>query len=291
VSTRKPRSHRWFTIGAATTLSACGIGCALFDTGGWSAVGLDAGDRQTLLKPIEAVAPEALRLEYVLVERPANDPLIGSELWDELAEMGVVDHTVRSTLNSNGIRVGVASTSPPQALQKLLGEAKEIRDAEVSEDARRRHGQTLLLPTGSQTDAQTSDYFDSYTLNVTIDGRPTPKTFEQARGVFRVTASSKQDGWAKFEFMPEIRHGAAQMRPVAGEAGWNQFETGQSVQKLYDQKFELKLVEGEAAVVTSLGDVRDNPGELFFRTTVDGVPVQRLLVVKLLRTAEKPTRN
>ncbi|MBA3313226.1 MAG: hypothetical protein H0T47_08055 [Planctomycetaceae bacterium] len=291
MTTPRPRYHRWFTIGAATTLSACGIGCALLDTGGWSSVGLTSEDRQTLLKPIEAVAPDALRLEYVLIERPAGDPLIGSELWDELAEMGVVDHSVRSKLNSNGIRVGIASTSPPHALQKLLGDAKEIIDAEISDEARRRHGQMLLLPTGSQTEAQTSDYIDSYRLNVTVDGKPTPKTFEQVRGVFRVTASSKQDGWATFEFMPEIRHGASQTRPVPGDAGWKQFETGQSVQKLYDQKFELRLVEGEAAVVTSMADVRDVPGELFFRTTVDGVPVQRLLVVRLLRTGEKPTRQ
>jgi hypothetical protein len=271
-------------------VSACGIGCALFDTGGWSAVGLSS-DEQTLLKPIGAVAPDALRLEYVLIERPANDPLIGSELWDELAEMGVVDHTVRSTLNANGIRVGIASTSPPQALQKLLGDAKEIIDDQLSKDALRRHGQMLLLPTGSETEAQTSDYIDSYSLAVNIDGKPVQKTFERARGIFRVTASSKQDGWATFEFMPEIRYGAMLTRPVAGEAGWKQFETGQSVQKLYDQKFELKLVEGEAAVVTAVGDGHDNAGELFFRTTEDGVPKQRLLVVRLLRTGEKPTRN
>lgn len=290
MSTPRPRHHRWFTIGAATTLSACGIGCALFDTGGWSAVGLANDNRQTLLKPIEAVAPDALRLEYVLIERPVGDPLIGSELWDELAEMGVVDHKVRSSLNKQGMRVGIASTSPPQALQKLLGEAREINDLESGE-ARRRHGQMLLLPTGSQTEAQTSDFIDSYRLNVNIDGKPTPKTFERVRGVFRVTASSKQDGWASFEFMPEIRYGASQTRPVAGEAGWNQFETSQSVQKLYDQKFDLKLVEGEAAVVTSMGDAHDAPGELFFRTNVDGMPMQRLLVVRLVRTGEKPTRN
>jgi hypothetical protein len=290
VFTRKPRYHRWFTIGAATTVSACGIGCALFDTGGWSAVGLNSNE-QTLLKPISDVAPDALRLEYVLIERPSNDPLIGSELWDELAEMGVVDHTVRSALNANGMRVGIASTSPPQALQKLLGDAKEIIDDEMSEEARRRHGQMLLLPTGSQTEAQTSDYIDSFTLNYEIDGKPASKTFERVRGVFRVTASSKQDGWATFEFMPEVRFGEMLTRPVAGDAGWKQFETGQRVQKLYDQKFELKLVEGEAAVVTSMGDDHDNPGKLFFRTTEDGVPIQRLLVVRLLRTGEKPIKH
>lgn len=253
-------------------------------------MGLNSSER-TLLKPIADAAPDALRLEYVLIERPANDPLIGSELWDELAEMGVVDHTVRRKLNANGIRVGIASTSPPQALQKLLGDAKEIVDDELSEEARRRHGQMLLLPTGSQTEAQTSDLIDTYTLNLNIDDEPRSQTLERVRGVFRVTASSKQDGWAKFEFMPEVRYGATLTRPVAGEAGWKQFETGQSVQKLYDQKFELKLVEGEAAVVTSIGDVHDNPGELFFRTIEDGVPIQRLLVVRLLRTGEKPTRN
>ncbi|HEX6987416.1 MAG TPA: hypothetical protein VF170_18705 [Planctomycetaceae bacterium] len=274
----------------AATLSALGAGCALFETGGWTAATSDV-DRQTLLKPIVEAAPEALRLEYVILERPAGDPLLGGELWDELVEIGLFDQAVRESLNRHGFRVGVTSSSPPQAMQKLLGEADEILDGSTPEGARKRRGQLLVLPSGGQTEAQTSDLIASCTVDVAVDGEIKEKTFENARGVFRVTASSKQAGWATFEFLPEIHHGFAGTRPVAGQAGWQQFETGQNVQKLYAQRFTLTLNEGDAAVITSLGDDADRAGRLFFRTEADGVPVQRLLVVRLLRTGETPVRK
>jgi hypothetical protein len=277
-------------LSVAATLSAWGAGCALFDTGGWSASGLGVS-RQTLLKPIAEIAPEALRLEYVILERPAGDPLLGEELWLELVEIGLFDPAMRESLNGHGMRVGVTSSSPPDALKKLLGEAEEIDDGSAPDGASRRHGQMLVLPSGGHTEAQTSDILDTCLVNLEIGGQLESKTFENARGVFRVTASSKQEGWATFEFLPEIHHGAPHTRPVAGKSGWEQFQTGQSVQKLYDQRFTLTLNEGDAAVITSLGDDPTRPGRLFFRTEADGIPVQRLLVVRLVRTGETPKRN
>lgn len=262
----------------------------MFDTGGWTAVGLSLANRQTVLKPLSEAAPDALRLQYFVVERPAGDPLLGDELWDEMCTTGALDPKRQRSLADQGIRVGVTSTAPPEALQKLLGEAKEITDAQTPEDARRRNGQTLVLPSGGQTEAQTSDTVANCALNVESDGKSELKTFEQARGVFRVTATSKQEGWATLEFLPEVHYGAVGMRTAAGDAGWKQ-TYGQAIHKLYDQRFELTLSEGETAVVTALGDDPDRAGRLFFRTTADGVPVQRMLVVRLVRTGEKPAET
>jgi hypothetical protein len=291
VKSPTPRSICWVRpLSVAATLAACGAGCALFDTGGWTAAGLRTTDQHTLLKPIGENTPDAVRLEYVILERPVGDPLLGDQLWEELVEMGVIDHAVRRTLNEHGIRVGVASTSPPQALQKLLGEAKEIADSSMTSDAKRRLGQTLLLPSGGQTEAQTSDIVDSCTLPVVVDGKTVERTFEKARGVFRVTATTKQEGWAKIDFLPEIHHGNPQTRPVPGQAGWQQFETSQSVLKLFGQRFELTLNEGEAAVVTSTSDSAGRAGRLFFGARSGESPMQRILVVKLIRTGEAPRK-
>jgi len=285
------RPIRWIRpLGVAITLSAFGAGCALFDTGGWTAAGLGR-DRHTLLKPIAEATPEGLRLEYFILERPADDPLVGDPLWNELVEIGLFDQAVRDALNTHGIRVGVTSSSPPQALQKLLGEAKEIADSSMPERALRKHGQMLVLPSGGKTEAQTSDFVETCDIDVAIDGKIQPKSFTNARGVSQVEASSKQEGWATFTFLPEIHHGTHQNRPVAGEAGWQQFETGQAVQKLYGQRFSLTLNEGDAAVVTSIGSRSNRAGEFFFRTEADGIPIQRLLVVRLVRTGETPIRS
>lgn len=273
----------------AATLSACGVGCALFETGGWSAAGLGGPGRQTLLKPI-AESPQALRLEYFVIERPAGDPLLGSLLWDEMAELGLLENERRVALNRQGIRVGVTSTSPPDALRKLLGEAAEITDARTPGEAQRRQGMLQVLPSGGSFAAWTSDEAPLKSVTVTAGGKPTEKTFEQARGIVLVTAKTEQEGWAKLEFLPEIHHGTPGLRHEAGEAGWK-FTNGQQVQKLFDQKFALSLNEGDVAVVTAVGDDPDNVGSLLFRTEAAGVPVQRLLVVRLVGTGERPVRN
>lgn len=276
-------------LGVAATLSACGAGCALFDTGGWSAAGLGASDRQTLLKPI-GEAPQALRLEYVIVERPVGDPLLGSQLWDEMTEMGVVEPKVRQALNEQGLRVGVTNASPPEALRKLLGETKEITDARTPEEAQRRHGMMQVLPSGGSFAAWTSDEIPTRTVTLTAGGETNEKTFGQARGIVTVTAKTEQEGWAKLTFLPEIHHGNPELRHSASEGGW-QFTSGQNVQKLFDQTFELTMNEGDTAVVTCLGDLPDRAGDLFFRTEAAGVPVQRLLVVRLVRAGETPVRS
>lgn len=291
VTVPSSRPIRWVRpLGVAITFTAFGAGCALFDTGGWTAAGLGR-DRQTLLKPLAEAAPQALRLEYFILERPAGDPLIGDQLWNEMVEIGLFDQKVRESLNTHGIRVGVTSSSPPQSLQKLLGEAKEIADSSIPERALRKHGQMLALPSGGETEAQTSDILESCDIDITVDGKLQAKSFENARGIMRVEATSQQEGWATFEFLPEIHHGSHLNRPVASTAGWQQYETGQNIQKLYGQRFKLTLNEGDAAVVTSIGDAEDRAGHLFFRTKADGIPIQRLLVVRLLRTGETAVRN
>ena len=270
--------------GVLITLWACAAGCALFDTGGWRSVGEDDEQETTLLKPIEAAVPRALRLEYQIIERPADDPLMGGILWDELVEMGIVEHETRRALNDCGMRVGVASSQPPAALEKLRGNLAQIVDPTVPGNARRRSEQVITLPDGGHVDAQTGNVMAKYTTTIQVGGETEQRTFEKARGVMVVTAHVKQEGWATITFAPEIRYGAVLTRPVVGTSGWTQFETGQSVHKLPKQRFKLTLVEGDSVIVSSIGEADHRIGDLFFRDVVDGVPVQRMLVVRLLGT-------
>ncbi len=257
-------------------------GCALLDTGGWSAAGLNAVAERRTLKPLAESVPDGLQLEYVLVERPVGDPLLGGLLWDGLDQIGAMKPVARRTLADQGLRIGVASSSPPEALQKLLGERKEIADGNASEDARRLRGQRLTLRSGGESEVQTSDIVND--LTVAVAG--TPRTFQQARGIVRVIARAKQDGWATLEFLPEIHHGVPALRPAAGENGWT-MRTGQEIQKFYDLRFELTLNEGESAVISSSDQSGsgDRVGDRFFTTNSAGVPVRRLLIVRVVRAA------
>ena len=266
-------------LGVTATLTAA-AGCALFDGGGWTSASPAAGSRSTL-KPISEVTAGVLQLEYTLIERPAGDPLLGDQLWDELDQIGALRPDVRRKLADSGLRVGVASTRPPAALQKLLGESREIVDHRSQEEARRLNGQRLSLPPGESTEAVVSDLAEIRTLRVEVAGTLEERSFQNSRCLLRVTAATEQEGWATLEFLPEIHHGSSQLRPAADATGWK-LKTGQDALRLYGQQFRLTLNEGEMAVVTLQGDAADLPGQHFFHADADGAAVQRLLVVRLI---------
>lgn len=286
--------HNW-TIpfaGAIFLLLVAGSGCALLESTSWNAVGMTEPRQEVLLKPIDSTRPQAIRVEYQIIERPVEDPLLGQLLWDELVEMGLFDHDVRRALNEQGFRVGVANNQPPAALEKLRGSLAEIIDPSLPESTNRRSSRVLTLPDGDPVDFQTGNVIDEYTTSLEVNGERKEHAFQKARGVIVVTAASQQPGWAEISFVPEIRHGDFQSRPIVSDSGWKGLETSQNIHRLVKQRFSMKLIEGDSVIITSMGQADDRVGDLFFRDIVDGVPVQRILVVRLLKVdAELAAKN
>ena len=71
--------HNW-TIpfaGAIFLLLVAGSGCALLESTSWNAVGMTEPRQEVLLKPIDSTRPQAIRVEYQIIERPVEDPLLG----------------------------------------------------------------------------------------------------------------------------------------------------------------------------------------------------------------------
>lgn len=275
--------------GALIALWACVAGCALFDSGGWRSPNLGQNDDAgQLLTPIENIIPKGLRLEYQIIQRPVDDPLMGEILWDQVVEMGLFKPNTRRLLNDAGIRVGVASNPPPAALDKLLGNLSEFDVSSTSSNRREHSGHVITLPDGGHVDAQTGRLVEQYTTKFTADDQSKERTFKNARGIFVVTAHSAQEGWARVTFAPEIRYGDVRTVPVASAARWGKWDTGQSVHKLPQKQFELTLLKGDCVVITAMGESDHRIGDLFFRTEIDGVTMQRMLVVKLLETDIAP---
>lgn len=268
---------------AITLLLVTGSGCALLNSASWGAAGVTEPQQEVLLKPIDSARPHALRVEYQIIERPVEDPLLGQLLWDELVEMGLFDHEIRRALNEQGFRVGVANNQPPAALEKLRGSLAEIIDPSLPENTNRRSSRVLTLPDGDPVDLQTGNVMDEYATHLDVNGERKEHSFQKARGVIVVTATSQQQGWAEISFVPEIRHGDFQSRPIVGASGWKGLETSQNIHRLVKQRFSMKLIEGDSVIITSLGQADDRVSDLFFRDVVDGVPVQRILVVRLLK--------
>lgn len=264
----------------------------------------DNGPVNSLLRKLPTPA-DAVVLEAFVIERPADDPLLGDELWNELDQVAALELQDRRGLQQNGLRLGRAGAQPTQTLQKLLGLGSALDRAAES----RLSGQRLGIPSGGETEVTADEQLRDRVITFRDrSGGDTTKRFESARGVFRIRARRLQEGWARVEFSPEVHYGRMVNRPTATEVGWT-IQPTQKVERLYEQRFSVDLNLGEMVVLTSnlapqmrsrrnrpadeaesrdskpteqnlpLGS--DSVGAQFFLSEVDGRPMQRLLVIRL----------
>lgn len=254
-------------------------GCALFNEG-WSGFATAEAGADPTLPPIRR-APSAVVLDVVFVERPVGDPLLGKSLWDGVDESGAVDFKVRQNLNRNGFRVGVAGSSPPRALQSMLGLTTQIAEAEGDAGGPQLVGRKVAIVSGSETEVVTGSAIPSCELVMHHEEEDNRRRFENARFQFRIKAEKLQDGWVTLQFVPEIHHGEQQLRHVATRSGWK-YHNGQKVSPVYSQRFEVKLNLGELAVLTSTRDASEETlGSRFFIGSEETSAVQRVLVIRL----------
>lgn len=251
----------------ATSMLVCG--CNLFDNVEW----METTEKSGGLKPIQP-SIDTVQVEVFYAERPANDPLLGDILWDNVDESGALDHATREIVNRNGFRVGIVGADPPQALQTLLGLSTES-------DARNLNGRRIGLFTGTTTEVQTSPDYETCSISF-LDREDSlhEQEFQNARCVLRLKAERFQPGWARLEFQPEIHHGENRLRHQAGENGW-QLRTTQNVKQMFSQTFEVTLNQAEMVIITQLDDAESSVGRHFFNHGDPPDQKQRILVVRL----------
>lgn len=261
-------------------------GCALLDAG-FSNYAPGAGDlaasggRWKQLKPITP-SRNALKLDIVLVERPLSDELLGPALWREVDQVGAVDSfEMRESLQENGFRVGRVASNPPHALESLLSWTERSSEFVDSQDPDHIICRSLYLQSGAQTKIRTSRTVPQCRVLVPGHLGRSQKDYENAHFVFTMKAHRIQDGWAEVEILPEIHYGEWQLRPKATRLDW-QAHVGQRIEPVYSQRFKVKLLLGEMALVTVEGNDPQSLGRHFFVVGNEDEPTyQRLLVVRL----------
>lgn len=251
-----------------------------------NAVNAGLSSRENMvLKPI-APSRSTIQVEVVFVERTADDPLFGDLLWRDLDQVGALDPAIREGLKRNGFRIGISSSNPPMALQKLLGLTSEIPDAGNPDETKKFVGRRIALTSGSETELQTSPPSAECSVRAWNGESYEKGEFQNARCLFRMKAQRVQDGWAKLEFTPEIHSGDMRMRQTATEDGWK-LKSQQQVKAFSSQRFELTLNQGEMAVIAanveSKGESEEARclGRHFFVGNEQGDSVKRVLVVRL----------
>lgn len=269
------RAGRLRKIFCAVLICLCVPGCHLLDFSSFFADTDSSGSTEVRLPPIVA-SREAVQLEILFVDRPANDALLGDSLWKQVDQIAGMSAGTRTTLRKNGWRVGHASSHPPRALEQLL-EMSSGRP-EVIDKERRLVGRRIALAAGGSLPIDLTELQPEVRLRVNSDGET--NSYSNARCMLNVQIDREQDGWVRLNFTPEIHHGQNWLRPVATQLDWTR-RRGQLVEPLFDQKFSLSLNVGEMAVITAEGDDKETAGHSFFRSVHESGGLQRLLVVRV----------
>ena len=257
------------------------MGCSLFPTG--DAVS-KAESRRLSLPPIRA-AQNAIQLEVLFVERPADDPLLGPMLWREIDQIGAIPAETRELLQQNGFRVGHVGSSLPPTVQTLLGlvGAGDVGD---NQNAKPLVGNRKILPPGIDTEVQTGEEREACQLKIVQGDRVKLHEYQFARSLFRMKSVRLQDGWVRIDFQPEIHHGENRVRHTPTDEGWA-YRSRQNVDARHAHQFSLTMNVGEMAIITAAPDQPETMGDLFFCRDDRGIKKQRVLIVRVADAGAK----
>ena len=257
------------------------IGCSLFPVG--DAVEKVESKRPSL-PPIQA-GREAIQLEVLFVERPADDPLVGQLLWREVDQIAAIPPETRELLHQNGFRVGHVGSNLPPTVQKLLGLVDAAEFAE-SANAKPLVGNRKILPPGVDTEVQTGEERESCQLKIVHDDRVKLHEYQHARSLLRMKSVRLQDGWVRIDFQPEIHHGENRVRHTPTDEGWA-YRSRQNIDARHAHQFNLTMNVGELAIITAAPDQPGTMGDLFFCRDDNGLKKQRVLIVRVADAGSK----
>jgi hypothetical protein len=241
--------------------------------------------------------PGSIQLDIVYVERPVGDPLLGSQLWRHVDEVGKIDASARQCLRKSGMRVGIVGANPPVALQQMLGLKSDFAYEPGAEEAKQLVGRSFFLLSGGATDVQVSPAYSECSVNIDAEESSELFRFENAVCKFRMRTTRLQEGWIRLEFIPQIHHGDDKLRYAVGATDWK-LQNGKQTETYYLQRFEIELATGEMAILTADEGAAGTLGQLFFRgpsglrrpkgeddlesaPPESPCPIQRLFVIRL----------
>ncbi len=235
---------------------------------------------KSILKPIVS-AREAIAIEVYFVDRRIGDPLIGDTLWESLQTVSSIDHKTRTKLEEDGFRVGLSASRPPRPLQTLMSLSNQ------QDPTRRAVVQPYMIPSGQETWLVARAIENgTEVVRRPLNAEPQTISVDQGQAIFKVQASSEEDGWAKLVVIPEIQHGLNTLKPTATDSQWTLRDRKQAI-TLFEDRLSAELNVGEFLVI---GMTKDGEGKLashFFQSD-QANGLQRLMMIRIadIRTIE-----
>ncbi len=230
--------------------------------------------------------PRTLACEVFVIRVDEADPVCGEELWRYVDEQ-TFPTALRQRLAANGIRAGIVTDPPPACLAEKLT-AAPAADEPAAPLARppRIHSVLRLLP--SQESELVAAAGPQAMVILENDGAGVSgDAYEQASGVFTMSARPVADGRIQLTVTPLVKHGAVE-RTWAGADGAFRLEAGQRRRVFEALSLAAELADHQALVIAGDGPPASTVGEAFLRDEVAGQPYRRVLVVRPLSRGLDP---
>jgi len=278
-----PNHHSRLIFAAAATLVMCG--CAIF------APDSEKTERQFPWSRSEeaddhTVYRMAAGIEAGIIRRPRNDVRIRKLVWDHLDESGLMAPEARQLLNKNGFRVGVAGSSSPWALQSLVREATQSARGESATESAGTESSPSVGPRFTVMQGGTSRLELQPFVNVSavpVDQIPelaSIRDLSNLRCVIELTVEEVDSEWVMLKLLPQLHVGARTARLSVGVSG-EQLPVRQRVVPLYEQQCQIRLHQGEVAVIGLQSPDEWTSGRLFFAPDDSAGGHESLLLIRL----------
>jgi hypothetical protein len=229
--------------------------------------------------------PVGIDLFVAVAERPVGDRYLNHDLWQFADEQTPFQHDLdhKSQIDQNGFRVGILGGTPDGAFQNLLS-GRNCPDPRC----------IRCLP-GTPTGVDLGGVWPSCTFQLVRNGREQVTTLEQAQCRLQLLAHLDGESKVRIVVTPVVRHGQQEKlpRPVQDPDGSRRWDVQVRRPEVgYGWlSWTLLLGPGESAIIGGLMDRTESLGRRMFLFTQTDAPVQRVVVLRALRSGSVTTRK
>ena len=250
-----------------TLLAVCLIGlsgCARWDK---------TDSRSEFKFPTGRLASDAVALEIGIAQLDDSQNEKFEQFWD-LLDQQELPLPKRQLMDQNGFRIAIMASHAPAILNELLvPRPLEFEDLTIVEEhmmvedrlepkSRMVLHQRIANRNGQVHPIQTSKVHPQFSWILHNGDLQSIGTGQWVRGFIDVKTLPEGDGTVRLQFSPQIHHG--QVRPSFGVANKAFFmDASQTINKLADLMFTVRVRPGETVVIAPTSDVEDL-GRLFF---------------------------
>lgn len=225
--------------------------------------------------------PDAVYIEYTVVERPAGNAAMNRLVWSNVDEL-VVPSEARALLSENGIRAGVVGGLLPSELEAMLQNPSSALGS--------RHRRLFVNNAAPITISGPVPQAE-FLLRPTAEAKESSVRFDNAKFILNLTPRHGEPGRVLLTCTPEIEHHDKKRWMPLGAVG-DAWASQKPVERFASLAFEVNLSPREFLVIGA--DYSRNGwfgNQIFSDTVKGGERVQRLLIVRVGHVTAPETRT